>query len=377
MSFIAMDENLSKAQDVQNSSQHTKNDKLITPEIYTIYNISVDKTSGNALSARKEAVREAQHMALEKLFRKIISEEDINKLPILNDDQITEFVNGLEVKDEKSSHVRYLADFTVHFSREKIYDFLSRQNIAFAETLSKPVSILTVLEKDGVALLWEDINDWRDAWNAYDTINNLVPISIIQPSLLNVMNLTAWQSKQGNQKLLQKYADQQGVRKLYVMSARLENDFIHGRKILLLTILGNDDERYDHRTDITVDPSWNDNQYSRALYNEAIKQATYWLDNQWKKKVMVHFSASSHFNVTVQYDKGADWFKIKQKLENLSLIRKMTYRNIMVNSANIDIEHSGDIEQLMLTLDQENLVLTEKLDNAGNSNWLLGFKEIY
>ena len=333
----------------------------------------MDETATSSRQASRAALKKAQRIALEKLFRKIIREEDHKHLPPLTDGQITELVSGIEIANEKSSSVRYIADFTVHFSRDKIYNFLSAMQLPFAETLSSPVNILTVLEKDGAALLWEKSNDWRTAWMDYDTINNLVPIKVITPSRTGRMTMTAWQAQQGDPEALDKFARLTGLRTLYIMSAQVENDYGAGGRSLTLKIFKAGEDMLAYETTVTTS---GDVENLDALYDEAIKRATYWLDNQWKEKVMIHFGTSSHLIMNIQFDQSEDWFTIKKRLESISLIRKVTYRKFKTNSAEVEIEHSGDVAQITLTLEQEDLILqTESEDNPGSENWILTLKK--
>lgn len=373
--FFGMMTGVSWSQEIDTERAPDGNGQIATPKIYTIYSISMDERASTSSRASREALRKAQRLGLEKLFRKIIREEDHEKLPQLIDGQVSDLVNGIEIANEKSSPGRYIADFTVHFSRDKIYNFLSVLEIPFAETLSKPVSLLAVYEQDGAIVLWEKNNPWREAWLSYDTVNNLVPIQIIEPSLAHRMAISAWQAQQGNQDLLQKFADQKDVRKLYVMSAVIDRDLASGRVVLDLTIFKNDDDLPGFKTTVLAEPG---NKDQTVLFDEAIKQATYWLDNRWKEKVMIHFGISSHLKVKIKFDRSEDWFEIKKKLESISLIRKIIYKNFTTAAAEVEIEHSGDVEQIILTLDQENLLLTEQIESlemTGDYLWVLTLKK--
>ena len=96
------------------------------------------------------------------------------------------------------------------------------------------------------------------------------------------------------------------------------------------------------------------------LYNEAIKKATYWLDNRWKEKVMIHFDSSSHLKVDIHFNQSEDWFEIKKRLENISLIRNMVIKRMTTHKAVVEMEHSGDVEQITLALGQKNLDLVQE-----------------
>lgn len=344
---------------VSSAAMPAQDSQAEPPKIYTIYNIAMDETAATSSKARGIALMKAQHIALGRLFRKILRKEDYDSLPTLNDTQVRDLVSGLEIAGEKTSYVRYIADFTVHFSRDKIYHFLSARNIPFAETLSRPVSILAVLEKDGTTILWEKSNDWRAAWLEYDTANNLVPVRVITPTLANRLALSAWQARQGDRAALQKFADGRAIRKLYVMNARIVNDLALGRKTLELGISGNGDEDI-FTTSIDLGYGGDD---LTALYDAAISRATYWLDNRWKEKVLVHFGESSHLKLKIRFDQPEDWFFIRKKLDSISLIRHITYGRIALGEVDVEMEYSGDIEQISLALDQQNLMMALPSDN--------------
>ena len=80
----------------------------------------------------------------------------------------------------------------------------------------------------------------------------------------------------------------------------------------------------------------------------------------------------------IKFDRSEDWFEIKKKLESISLIRKIIYKNFTTAAAEVEIEHSGDVEQIILTLDQENLLLTEQIESlemTGDYLWVLTLKK--
>ncbi len=326
------------------------------PKIYTIYNISMDETARTSSLASQAALRKAQRLGLNKLFRKIIREEDYGKLPDLSDGQVTELVNGFEVANEKTSRVRYIADFTVHFSREKIYNFLSVLGMPFAETLSNPARLLTVVEIDGAVMLWESSNSWRTAWRDYDTINNLVPIEIIDSSKIHRMTVSPWQAQRGDPAMINRLAAEVRGRDLYVMSAKVSYDVLTGNRVLDLTVFKEGLATPAYVTQVSVaeeGPETLD-----KLYQEAIDRATYWLDNQWKEKVMIHFGEASQLTVRIDFSSPEDWFAIKRKLDGISLIRKVILQKFSTTGALARMEHSGDVEQIILTLEQENMALT-------------------
>ena len=363
MLYIGLMGSVSWAVDSRNSPNGAAGEPDVTPKIYTIYNISIDERAATSNLASQSALRKAQRIGVEKLLRKILRQADYDNLPPLADREVADLVSGIEVANEKSSRVRYIADFTVHFSRDKIYNFLSAREIPFAETLSSPVAVLAVLEQAGATLLWERNNPWRTAWQNHDNFNNLVPVTVIEPSYQNRMTITAWQAQRGDSGTLRQFAEQLGSPKLYVMSARLDDDIASGQKFLDLTIFQSGETKPVLERRVLAGENT-----AEALYEAAIEQATFWLDNQWKEKVIVYFGHSSYLDVRILFDHKADWFEIKKRLEAISLIRKITYNNFTIRAAAVSLEHSGDIEQIILTLKQEDLILEKTAPQTVGEN---------
>ncbi|MBT6031399.1 MAG: DUF2066 domain-containing protein, partial [Kordiimonadaceae bacterium] len=192
--------------------------------IYTIYNVEVDETSRNVTTARDRALTKGQRQGLEGLFRRIILTSDREKLPSFSDAEVTEFISGFEINNERRSTVRYMASMVVHFNRDKINDILSFYEIPYAETLGTAVSVLPVLEEAGALMLWEKDNGWREAWENYDVINHLVPINTPIPSLMNKMYISALQAKTDDQKAIGSFIAKNTLNDLIIATATVKKD---------------------------------------------------------------------------------------------------------------------------------------------------------
>ena len=132
-------------------------------DAFTVGGVHEDVTAANASAARDQSAgAEGQHKAFDTLMGRIAA----GKAPHVNTSQITDLVIGFEVANERTSPVRYVADYTFHFNPNGIRRLLSDNGTARAAYVApvKPVVVLPVYSEGGRAVLWDDPNPWRDAW---------------------------------------------------------------------------------------------------------------------------------------------------------------------------------------------------------------------
>ncbi len=125
-------------------------------DIFTVADIPVDATANSALAAREAARIDGQRRAFGVLIERLTLAADRGRVPRLSDQQLTELVRDFEVANERSSAVRYLADYTFRFRPDEVRQVLRSAGIPFAETMSKPVTVLPVLRQGGATALWDE-----------------------------------------------------------------------------------------------------------------------------------------------------------------------------------------------------------------------------
>ena len=342
--------------------------------IYTIYNIEVDETSRNVTTARDRALRKGQRQALERLFRRIILISDREKLPSFTDQEVTEFISGFEINDERRSSVRYIASLVVHFNRTKVNDVLSQYQIPFAETLGTAVSVLPVLEDAGALLLWERDNQWREVWQNYDVINNLVPIDTPKPSLKNKMFISALQAKNSDERAIQSFKGENRLNDLIIATATVQKSPSTDELKLEINLKRNDPnldvEDAETRLSVSV-PAVNEFGETNldALYLAGVDAATDWVDDLWKSKVLVNYDSASRIAASGSLNNIDDWLVIQRQLGKVNLVRSVSLRSITINNVDIEIEYAGEPEQLALSLAQQGLRLEQDEENL---NWTIG-----
>lgn len=346
--------------------------------IYTIYNVEVDETSRNVTTARDRALLKGQRTALERLFRRIIRISDRDKLPSFEDHEVQEFISGFEINDERRSSVRYIASLVVHFNRSKVNEVLSFYKIPFAETLGTAVSVLPVLEEAGALMLWEKNNKWREAWQQYDVINNLVPVNTPVPSLRNKMYISALQARNGDQKSIETYIRENTLNDLIIATATVRKNAATDELVLDIELDRNDPLLAEENTykELSVSvPAYDENGLSNidALFVAGVDAATDWVDDLWKSKVLVNYDFASKINARGALTKIDDWLIIQRQLEKVNLVRNVNLKSITINNIDLEIEFAGAPEQLALSLAQQGLLLEQDGDNL---DWTIGLNEL-
>ncbi len=140
--------------------------------------VQVDVTAASATKAREQAIAQGQTKAFRLLLERMVPRGDYKRLPNLPQAKISEMVRDFAVEQEKASNVRYIASLTVRFKPEPVRGIIRDASLSHSETMSKPVLVLPMLRVPGGALLWEESNAWRQAFQEMPPPSGLVPMLV-------------------------------------------------------------------------------------------------------------------------------------------------------------------------------------------------------
>lgn len=347
-------------------------------DIYTIYNMEVDETSRNVATARDRALRKGQRESLMRLFRRMILTTDMDRLPEFSDLDVQDYVNGFEINNERRSSVRYIASLVVHFNRDKINDVLSNNQIPYAETLGRAVSVLPVFEEGGTLRLWEKDNLWREAWQNYDMTNNLVPLDTPAPTLKNRFYISALQAKNDDQRSIASFIEKSALNELIIAVANLRKSASGDKISLDIHLKQNslvEEAYYEPKTLSVTLPAYDETGKSNleALYMAGVDAASGWVDDLWKMQVLVNYGISSKIAVRGDLEKINDWVIMQRQLEKVNLVKKVDLKSLNIETVDLEIEFSGEAEQLVLSLAQQGVRLSQ---NEETENWEIGLTNV-
>jgi len=334
-------------------------------DIFTVTDVEVDETASAANLARGKALAEGQKRAFLILLDRLILSSDYDNLPDLEDSEIAEYVQGIEVKDEKTSSVRYLAKITYRFKPSQIRRFLRDRGIPFSETASKPVLVIPVYQFAGAQLLWDDPNPWRLAWAARDDEGFPVPLKVPLGDLTDIAAIGSLQAMAADKSKLNAIAQRYGAADTLVTVATLNMDPLQNRPALDVSVsrFGASSREYTHVFSFVGETGETVDQLLLFAANEVARQ----VEEDWKRDNIVAFDRRPEsLQVSIPFKDMRQWIDIRNRLKAVPIIRETEVLSLSRNGARVDLRYLGDSDQLRLALTQSDLELRK-----GDITWEL------
>lgn len=337
-------------------------------EIFTIRGIALDETADTAAAARNAALRKGQRQALAALVRRLTVRADHARFPELNDERLEFLVQSLQIDDEKTSDVRYLAQLTVVFKSREVRRVFHESGIAFAETPSKPVLVLPVLRRAGVLLLWDDPNEWRQAWSSLPPQDGLVPLVAPVGDLADIADISAEQAANGDRDRLAAIADRYGAGDVLVALATFSFDSASRLHLnIAATRIGTSSQ-----PPLLLDFAAPANTPFALLAGDAVAGVVGGVEDAWKQANTIRFDRSHELIVAVPVGSLESWVSVEQRLGAVASIAQVQLRALTRDSATVSIIHFGDQAQLAEALAQQDLLLEAPLTQATSDAFLRG-----
>lgn len=323
-------------------------------EAFTVSGIAVDATAETATEARGIALSTGQRDALERLVRRLTLREYYSQIPELEDTGVAALVQGFQIKEEKTSSKRYLAELTINFKKDEIRELLRRSGIPFSETPSKPVLVLPVYEAAGVRNLWDDPNPWWAAWQARAEQVSVVPFIVPIGDLTDVATVGAEQAISGDTKPLQALAGRYESEDILVAHAVLQQDLVAGIPKLVVTLHrhGADDDSVVVETFRGVSRTMVDVLLERAADEVAAR-----IEENWKRLNLLRFEDEGLLSARVPLTGLRDWVEIRSRLSRVAEISKVEILEINREAVQIALHFFGSPHQLAVALAQRDLDL--------------------
>lgn len=340
------------------------------PEVFAVRGVAVDATARTATQARDDAIAAGQVAALSRLFARLTLAGDRAKLPPPTLDTVNDLVKDFEVADEKTSAVRYLASLTVRFRPDGVRALLRERGVGFAETRSKPLLVLPVMEVVGALALWDEPNPWRAAWGRLPLPDGLVPLVQARGDLQDVAVIGAEQAVRGDDKRLSAIARRYGAADVLVARAAMRYpDTIIGAGgagaeggagsgpwlQVTLSRFGLAQLEQTRVESFYPEPG----ESAEVLYARAAAAIARQVQENWKINNRLRFDTGDELTVDVPLASLAEWLLIKGKLDSVPLIRRSDLVFMTRKAARLRLNFIGDVEQLRLALTQSDLSIEQ------------------
>ncbi|MDH5749325.1 MAG: DUF2066 domain-containing protein [Rhodospirillales bacterium] len=326
--------------------------------VFEVRNVAVDVTSETAAAAREQALAEGEIKAFRRLLNRMTLLEDRNRLPDLSREEITPYVQGFSVSEEKTSPVRYLAKLNYLFKDDKIRELLNGNSLPFAETPSKPLLILPVYQAAGALLLWDDPNPWREAWQARPPLDGMVPQILPIGDLSDIATIGVEQAVEGDLQRLTAIAKRYGTGDAMVARGILRMAPGDRRNELDVYIVRYGAARQNTpivKKFVSAPEEPLNNLLKRAAISLSLE-----IENNWKKDNLLQFGHPAVIAVKVPIKSLNEWLKVRNNLGRVAVIRRLDLVLLARDEAHVNLHFIGETEQLAVALEQADLYLAQE-----------------
>ena len=125
---------------------------------YLIEDIMVSRIDNDANSAREKAITKGQRDAFNLVLDRL--EIDSSNGMLISDDEISQMLRSMQVKNEKITNNSYTANLMIEFSPEYVNFILKKYRITKLSSKYNSYLVVPVLEENGNTYFWEKGNRW-------------------------------------------------------------------------------------------------------------------------------------------------------------------------------------------------------------------------
>ncbi|HKT20686.1 MAG TPA: DUF2066 domain-containing protein [Stellaceae bacterium] len=326
--------------------------------------VPVDATADSASAARDAARLDGERRAYAALLDRITLASDRAKLAAPSDADLNTVIQGFEVANERRSTVRYLADYTFHFSANAVERRLRAAGVPFAVTRSRPVLVLAVLESGSGPVLWDDPNPWRDAWSAAKPPQGLVSLVLPLGEIEDVSAIDAAGADKGDDQKLQAISANYGHDDVLVTRATITAAGA-GKTVSVSSTRfspGSPGGEQSWAASYIANPGESD----QDLLARAVAGTAAQVQEAWKKANIINYSQTGTLTVAVPTGDLQSWLAIRDRLAAIPAIQSTELLAIDRQRAVVTLHYAGDATQLKTALAQRNLDLS-----GADPDWIL------
>jgi hypothetical protein len=340
--------------------------------LYDVAKISVDTTAENAVAARNIGIAEVEMRALKIVLGRLVPLGAQGQLPELSKDEVAGMVDGVSIRNEQNSTIRYIGLLDVSLNPQAVRQLLVSRGIPYSENRA-PQTFILPLVLSGDKVVSEGPEAWLQAWEGLDLSHSVTPATILRPRQeLDAVTVKAILA-----------GDEQALE-------GLQNAYAHGPLVLAVgeaaggkfttRLVGNDGVgaiSYGHADNLGGTDA-------RQAARGAAAAAFAILENRWKMMESggpLPAEASSEGgapgaeqtqpprepaevprNVVamVEFSGLRDWQQIRSRLTHIAGLQGLEVNALSARSASITFDFAGSLDRLQAALGQNGFALYDK-----------------
>ena len=325
--------------------------------IYDVNNIQVSGKLNSNLDNNK-LIEEAFRKAFLIFINKTLLEKDIETLSKTNIQIIKDFIFTHQITSQKKSiDEEIILTVNVKFDPKKINNYLSINNISYADISEISISILPILRKENNLFIFSDnffYNEWNKTKN--DKKNTEAQLINYNLALENAEDLFYINNNKENLELID-------INKLNSLSEEKN-------KIFLIFTLNEDAKvfikAYFNEKEVIKNIILNNN--STDDYNSLIMNVKDLINQIWKEQNLIDINTPAYLDIIFDIKKINDFLKFRTFLDTIDIIDNYSILEITNKYAKIRMKYKGKISNL------REKFLNEKINiNIENNEWSLSF----
>lgn len=332
--------------------------------LYTVSNVPVDETSESAAAAREIALVKGQVWAFDRVIDRIVPKSEHSRVPELNPTLLLEVVSGIDVDNEKTSRVRYLANLTVRFNKTAVRRLLRNANIPFAETTGNPLLVVPVYRAAGTVQLWDAANIWLKSWQALPSLDGLLPLVVPKGDAEDIAVISPEQALNGDDRRLHAIAERYKTKGVVLAVATQRRDYASNSTVLevALSRFGSAEGDSTSVFSIAAQPDMT----TDALLATGAHRSRDELVEGWKQEHLIRFGERQSLIAVVPLSGLAAWIELRKRVSSIASVEKVELLSLSLDQATVQFTYFGDESQLALALADQHMELTQ-----GSVSWQL------
>ena len=325
--------------------------------IYDVNNIQVSGKLNSNLDNNK-LIEEAFRKAFLIFINKTLLEKDIETLSKTNIQIIKDFIFTHQITSQKKSiDEEIILTVNVKFDPKKINNYLSINNISYADISEISISILPILRKENNLFIFSD-NFFYNEWNKTENDKKNTEAQLINYNLAleNAEDLFYINNNRENLELID-------INKLNSLSEEKN-------KIFLIFTLSEDTKvfikAYFNEKEVIKNITLNNN--ITDDYNSLIMNVKDLINQIWKEQNLIDINTPAYLDIIFDIKKINDFLKFRTFLDTIDIIDNYSILEITNKYAKIRMKYKGKISNL------REKFLNEKINiNIENNEWSLSF----
>ncbi|MEP4887326.1 MAG: DUF2066 domain-containing protein [Alphaproteobacteria bacterium] len=322
-------------------------------DIFVVRNVALDESAETASAARTRALANGQREAFARLEARLTRSVHRGLASVVDADTLRFLVDAIQIDDEKTSDVRYLANLTVTFKPDAVRSLFRQSGVPFAELRSRPLTIIPVLATRTRYLLWDDPNAWREAWRNHPEGTGLVPMLAPIGDLADLTGLTVEQAVDGDADVLARFAERYGARGVVVTIANIfepEPGFL--RSDIYSVPVG-----LPEMSVFSISVVGQEAETEASVFARAVGEVREIIEDEWKASSALAAGDIAQLRAAVSITDLENWIDIRARITRVPAVTDIRIIALTATSAEIVISHRGDEARLVRAFERFDLIL--------------------